>query len=399
MNIQDQPLLIALVAVQFLVHALGWAMAARLSRGWSSAEGQFAVFWLALSVGLMLYVPPWVSGHPLRNLGNVLIVGAVALQHRGLALHWGQPPRDRGYLVLVGTLALLAWATLGQPGGHAWRVAGVCVGAALALLATVDLVWRRGQAATPTLARLLSATYGLTAVALLARAAHALGSESTRKVSIDAPGQGSLALVIGVLFAGGCMNLAQIRLVLGRVMERLHAQAHSDALTGVTNRRGLLKAIEALHARAGRSAHGYVVLMVDIDHFKAVNDRHGHEGGDRVLQRVASSLRDGLRTGDTVARWGGEEFCVLLPRMGLGDAQALAERLTVQVALDGEPSVTISVGVAEARADRESAEAVIRRADRALYQAKESGRNRVVADLASGGFGQVAAGIGPASPG
>jgi diguanylate cyclase (GGDEF)-like protein len=254
------------------------------------------------------------------------------------------------------------------------------VGAALILLATVGLVWWQGRAATPLLARLLCATYGLSAVALLARAFHALSSDVSKKVSIDAPGQGSLALVIGVLFAGGCMNLAQIRLVLGRVLQRLHAQAHSDALTGTTNRRGLLKSIESLHGRAQRSGYGYAVMMVDIDHFKAVNDLHGHAGGDQVLQRVASSLREGLRVGDIVARWGGEEFCILVPRMALGDALALAERMTLQVALGGEPRVTISVGVAEARVGHESAEDVIRRADLALYQAKRSGRNRVVAD-------------------
>jgi diguanylate cyclase (GGDEF)-like protein len=388
MNIQDQPLLIALVAVQFFVHALGWTMAARLSRGWAAAEGQFAAFWMALALGMMLYVPAWVSGHPLRNLGNVLIVGAVALQHRGLSLHWGQPPQDSAYLALVAGLALVVWASLEQPGGHAWRVAAVCVTVALTLLATVALVWANGQAATPLLARLLCATYGLSATALLARAVHALTSDGSSKVSIDAPGQGSLALVIGVLFAGGCMNLAQIRLALGRVLQQLHAQAHTDALTGVTNRRGLLKGIDALHLRAQRSGHGYALMMVDIDHFKAVNDQYGHAGGDRVLQRVANALRDGLRMGDIVARWGGEEFCVLVPRMSLADALALAERLALQVATDGEPRVTISVGVAEARAEIESAEEVIRRADAALYQAKASGRNRVVADAAPALVGQ-----------
>jgi diguanylate cyclase (GGDEF)-like protein len=380
MNFQDQPMLIALVAVQFFVHALGWSMSARLSRGWAAPEGQFAAFWLALAVGLMLYVPAWASGHPLRNLGNLLIVGAVALQHRGMALHWGQPTRDRAYLGLVGVLGLLVWASLGQPAGHTWRVAGVCVGVALSLLATVQLIWRHGQAATPGFARFLGTVYALLALALLVRAVIALAGAGPHKVSIDAPGAGSLALVIGVMFVGGCMNLAQIRLVLGRVLDRLQSQAHTDALTGAVNRRGLLQSIESLHERALRAGQVYGVLMVDIDHFKAVNDRHGHAGGDRVLQRVAAALREGLRVGDTVARWGGEEFCVLLPRMGLADAQALAERLALLVAAGAEPRVTISVGVAQAQADQESAEDVIRRADVALYRAKESGRNRVVAD-------------------
>jgi diguanylate cyclase (GGDEF)-like protein len=399
MNLQDQPMLIALVAVQFFVHALGWSMSARLSRGWAAPEGQFAAVWLALAVGLMLYVPPWVSGHPLRNLGNLLIVGAVALQHRGMALHWGQPTRDRAYLGLIGALGLVVWASLGEPAGHAWRVAGVCVGVALPLLATVALIWRHGQAATPGFARFLGAAYGLLALALLVRAVVVLGSPGARKVSIDAPEPGSLALVIGVMFVGGCMNLAQIRLVLGRVLDRLQTQADTDALTGTTNRRGLLHSIESLHERARRTGHGYGVLMVDIDHFKLINDRHGHAGGDRVLQRVAGALRDGLRVGDIVARWGGEEFCVLLPRMALPEAQALAERLTDLVAAGVEPRVTISVGVAQAQAGQESAEDVIRRADVALYRAKEGGRNRVVADVAGVPFMQPPAALGLADSG
>jgi diguanylate cyclase (GGDEF)-like protein len=379
MNVHDQPLLIALVAVQFFVHALGWAMAARLFRGWRAAEGQFAGVWAALALGLTLYVPPWPSGHALRNLGDLLIIAAVALQHRGMALYWGQRPSDRGYLALM-VLALLVLAlSLTHPDGHGWRVASVCIGVGVLLLATMRLVWQRGRLATPVFARVLAGACGALAVALFARAVQAINVGGGTKISIDAPGRSSLALVIAVLFVGGMMNLAQIRLVLGSFLQRLTAQAHTDALTGAANRRGLLRSLEAMHLRAQRGDHGYAVLMVDVDHFKAVNDRHGHASGDRVLQRVAQGLRDSLRVGDVIARWGGEEFCVLLPRIGLSDAQALAERVAQQIAAGGEPRVTVSIGVAEVQVARESAEQVIRRADAALYQAKAGGRNRVMA--------------------
>lgn len=98
-----------------------------------------------------------------------------------------------------------------------------------------------------------------------------------------------------------------------------------------------------------------------------------------VLKRVAQSLHEGLRVGDVVARWGGEEFCVLLPRTRLAEAYALAERLTLRIAASGTPRVTVSIGVAEAHAHLEGVEQVIRRADAALYRAKEAGRNQVVA--------------------
>jgi PleD family two-component response regulator len=128
--------------------------------------------------------------------------------------------------------------------------------------------------------------------------------------------------------------------------------------------------IAGLHARAQQGGSGYVVLMVDIDHFKAINDQHGHAEGDKVLKRVAQSLRENLRPEDVVARWGGEEFCVLLPRVALAEAQ--------QIAASGTPRVTVSIGMAEVHAVSEEPDGVIRRADGALYQAKQAGRNRVM---------------------
>ena len=386
MTVHDQPLLIALVAVQFLVHGLGWSMAARLSGGLREAEGQFAMFWLLLASGLMLYVPAWPSGHAMRNLGDVMIIGSLALQHRGLARFWGQAPSDRGCIAWLALAAVVIVASLSQPQGHAWRVATVCVGVAALLLATAWLIWRHGRPATPSFAPLLAATYALLAVALLARALQVLSQAGPAKLSIDAPGRSSLVLVILVMFVGGAINLAQIRLVLGRVLQRLRAQAQSDALTGTANRRGLLDRLEAMHTKAQRSGpveRSYSVLMIDVDHFKRINDSLGHAGGDRALQRVAQALREGLREGDLIARWGGEEFCVLLPRTTLADAQTLAERLAQRVAASGEPPITVSIGVAEARVTQEGAEDVIRRADAALYLAKQQGRNRVVSSAAA----------------
>jgi len=376
---RDQPLLIALVAVQFFVHAMGWSMAAHLTQRWRAAEGLFAAHWLLLSVGLMMYVPPWASGSPPRNLGDLLIVGAIAVQHCGMALYWDQRPRVRSYLALLAFTVSMLVLSMAQENGHGLRVANVCVGAGVMLLATVRMIWQRGRQAMPVFATVLAASYSVLAVALLARAVQALIVGSSTKISIDAPGHSNVPFAILVMFVGGMVNLAHIRLVLGRVLQHLTTQALTDALTGAVNRRGLMQRLEEIHLRARQGEPGYVVLMIDVDHFKAVNDEHGHSEGDNVLQRVAQSLRDGLRAGDVVARWGGEEFCVLLPRIRLAEAQALAERALLQVAASGKPRVTISIGMAEADLASEGAEAVIRRADAALYRAKKAGRNRVVA--------------------
>ena len=375
----DQPLLIALVAVQFIVQALGWTMTAQLTGRWRDAEGQFAAFWLLLAVGLMLFVPAWPSGSLPRNVADLLIVAAVAGQHRGMTLYWGQRPNDRAYLALLALSVLTVMFSLTMTHGHGLRVASVCVGTGVLLLATVRLIWQRGRERTPRFAVIVAGGYGVLGLALLARAVQALTVAPSTKISIDAPGHLNVPFAILVLFVGGLINLAQIRLVLGRVLRHLTTQAQTDALTGTANRRGLMQHLETVHARAQQGGHEYVVLMVDIDHFKAINDEHGHAEGDKVLKRVAQGLRDGLRVGDFVARWGGEEFCVLLPHIRLAEAHALAERMASQIAATGGPRVTISVGVAEAYVQSESPEEVIRRADAALYRAKETGRNRVVA--------------------
>lgn len=374
----DQPLLIALVAVQFFVHALGWTMTAHLTRRWRDAEGHFAVFWLLLGAGLMLYVPPWPSGSYPRNLANLLVVGAMAAQHRGMLIYWNQRPSDRGYLALMVCALLAITVSLVLVYGHGLRVATVCAGGGIMLLATVHLIWQHGRKAMPVFAKVVASGYALLALVLLARAAQALSVGASTKISIDAPGHSNVPLVIVVMFVGGLINLAHIRLVLGRVLQRLTAQAQTDMLTGTANRRGLMRHLTDVHSRAQQGNHGYVVLMVDIDHFKAINDQHGHAQGDQVLKRVAQSLRDGLRVGDVVARWGGEEFCVLLPRIRLAEAHALAERMALQIATGDLPRVTVSIGVAEAQVQVEDAESVVRRADAALYLAKEAGRNRVV---------------------
>ena len=373
-----QPLLIALVAVQFIVHALGWAMAARLTHRWSAPEGHFAAFWLLLAGGLLLYVPPWASGSAPRNLGDVLIVAAMAIQHRGMAVYWSQRPGNRGYLaLLVFTVAVIA-ASLSQKNGHGLRVAVVCVGAGVMLLATVHVVWQHARASTPLFARVVCGGYTVLGLVLLARAIQALNVDPATKISIDAPGHANIPFAIVVMFIGGLINLSQIRLVLGRVLQRLTTQAQSDALTGVLNRRGLMLHLEGLHGRARGGSHEYALMMVDVDHFKAINDEHGHAVGDHVLKWVAQNLRDGLRGADLIARWGGEEFCILLPRTRLAEARALAERLTFRIAAAGTPRVTVSIGVAEAHAQSEALDETIRRADEALYRAKASGRNRVV---------------------
>ena len=159
-------------------------------------------------------------------------------------------------------------------------------------------------------------------------------------------------------------------------------QARTDTLTGLANRRAFFERARGLWSMAQRGGRPLSVVMLDIDHFKDFNDRHGHDGGDLVLVRVAELLRRSCRAGDVSARWGGEEFLLLLPETDLAQAIAFAERLRVAVESSGisfgsqSVFLSISLGVAP-MASTGTLEELIAEADRALYRAKSSGRNRV----------------------
>jgi diguanylate cyclase (GGDEF)-like protein len=164
------------------------------------------------------------------------------------------------------------------------------------------------------------------------------------------------------------------------LLERIRRMASTDGLTGVANRRSLEQAIEAELARAARAGEDVSLVMIDVDHFKRLNDTYGHQTGDEVLRRVAAELQAGVRSFDTVGRYGGEEFAVVLPRSGAAEAAQIAERLRVGIEQSGtEPGVTVSAGVATFPLDAVAADALFGAADGALYASKAAGRNRVTA--------------------
>ena len=169
-----------------------------------------------------------------------------------------------------------------------------------------------------------------------------------------------------------------------RLYAQVQEQARTDALTGLNNRGEFQRQLKEEEERSRRYNRPLSLLMFDIDHFKRVNDTHGHQAGDEVLRALAVRLREQIRPVDHAARYGGEEFVVILPETTNEGALALAERLRMAVAGTAVPvaegrtiSVTISIGVATFSADAGSETALIAAADTALYAAKEGGRNRV----------------------
>jgi len=163
--------------------------------------------------------------------------------------------------------------------------------------------------------------------------------------------------------------------------QELDRQARSDPLTGLLNRRGFDAQMNHDLALARRSGRPLSIITVDVDHFKRINDTHGHDVGDQVLQRLAATLATRLRQSDVVARLGGEEFAVLLPDTDLEGARTIAQELVDSQASLGYPVIgglTISAGVSTLRGAEDTAQELLRRGDMALYQAKREGRNCVV---------------------
>lgn len=192
------------------------------------------------------------------------------------------------------------------------------------------------------------------------------------------------------------LALTAVLLASGRRQERLVAQldelASVDWLTGLATRRALEEA--ARRALAGQAAtrtassEGTALMLLDVDHFKTINDRYGHPTGDALLVHLAAHLQQTVRSGDTVARFGGDELAILLPGISADGARRRAESVRQQVAAspmqvsDGEVRVTVSVGTAHAPAGTEELESLYVAADAALYRAKRGGRDQVVTAVA-----------------
>jgi diguanylate cyclase (GGDEF)-like protein len=170
---------------------------------------------------------------------------------------------------------------------------------------------------------------------------------------------------------------AALALANAELLDQLRRSAAVDGLTGVANRRSFDETLGREVARAARGNAHLGVVLVDLDHFKALNDGHGHLAGDEALRTVAAALRDASRGADTVARFGGEEFAVLLPDADVEETAAMAERLREIVAECPAP-ITASLGTAGYPGDGLTGTALVDAADRALYAAKRLGRDRVV---------------------
>ena len=342
-----------------LATPVGWMLVAWF--GWSRAPHE-RILW-------------WLGGFLCSWLLSVVLLRSMARQGPARARHWR-------HLVAIAVLDGTCW------GSVVWLVAGFnatldpWLGAVLCGVAAVNapvyITYFRAYAA------LMGALWGTVMLAAALRPSHVVVSELVYGLTIFC---GLLTYhmrsIAQRVLDGIRLQLSNASLAsqLSAALQLVQHEAETDALTGQPNRRALDELLKQQVRMAQTTGRGFSVLLLDIDHFKLVNDTHGHGAGDDTLRAFAQRVREHLRQGDTCARYGGEEFVVVLPGTTLVAALEVAERLRQGVAEASLMSVplvrtTVSIGAAQYVAG-ETVEQLLARADTAVYAAKRGGRNQV----------------------
>ncbi|HQS10205.1 MAG: hypothetical protein B7Y12_16540 [Rhizobiales bacterium 24-66-13] len=358
-----------------------------LSIVWAAIAFEYATFHAARL---------WLGGCGLITAGGL----ALPFQHMTASM---LPAVGGNGMIVAGfwLLWLGAWRFHGRPGG--WSL--VVLATAASVVAMV-LAFGSGIALALVYAVAQSLPMALSVVFLMSGGRRTVGSAITcGGIFIGLAGHGTVMLInlwslsgrapftdfgqiaaltmLGVIFSGILWNFGFAVMTIDQLRGEVAVLAQVDALTGVWNRRKFEEQIAFEHARTLRTARSYVLLLLDLDNFKQVNDRFGHGAGDRSLVHFATIAASRIRQTDLLARLGGDEFCILMPEtaaaearlIGLDIASALAEHPFVHAGR--EVRLTCSIGVAEGTPGVANPQATLESADRALYQVKADGRDGV----------------------
>jgi diguanylate cyclase (GGDEF)-like protein len=372
------------IAVLQAVAALVWGLGAWFVRAERVAIAHWAAY-AAMSSSTWFVLARNLDAPPLMGV-LVGVCSAIALR-RGIRLFIGRAWGWRVPVLLL-LLALGAGVLFSEP---AWRPAQAVVNfGVLAWLflgmagdlqrhARDDLHWR--------LPSLLALPLLLGALGFASRALRALIWPESVLAEMNVHSALNVGSALGYIVLVLLMHATLMALVVARLVRELQRLAQRDGLTGLLNRRAIEEALDAQMQRSQRSGEVFALMMLDVDHFKAINDRHGHAAGDLALKHVAAVLRAGLREVDRLGRFGGEEFLLMLPGLPIALAQPVAERLREQIAARPVPhaaatiTLSVSIGIAEWDGGAGDLDPLLARADAALYRAKAAGRNCVMVEL------------------
>ena len=373
-----------LVALTQAVFAVVWAIGAHAL---AAARGaiRYWIVWAALSAITWLILAMHVEEPPLL----AMLAGSVAIMslQRGIRTFIGRPQPDRAHvLLLLASVAIAAFSL--APDRRPLQAAGNY--AVLALLyggIAFDLYRHARDQLRFDWPIVLALPVLLGSVAFGARVVRAIVQPESVAAQMAADRlmnvQAAMIYVVLVL----SLHATLMVLVVARLVGELRRLSRHDGLTGLLNRRAMEELLATQIQRSRAGAAPFVLMMIDLDHFKRINDRHGHPAGDRALRHVAELLAGALPQAAALARYGGEEFVVLFPGATVSQAEQLAESLRNLLASNplphdsGSIPISMSVGVARWRGPADELSQLLLRADAALFQAKVQGRNRVVVAL------------------
>lgn len=339
--------------------------------------GEWAVAPLVLFVATLLFAARGAIPNLLSIvLANLLLFSGTALFYFGTQRFFGLKPAIRFWCgVIVIALIPFSWFSLFQP-HYGIRLAVITAFMAMLTFTHFGLILAHGP-------RQFSSYF--TGAWLLVLALTQVGrfiyswSLPAPDATFDSSDRTQAMQLAVYAFAILAQTIGFVLMATDRLRAELEHLATHDSLTGALNRRALIEACGLELARCRRNYQVMALLVMDLDHFKAINDTYGHQTGDRVLVDFARRVGHVLRQPDRFGRFGGEEFVVLLPETSLAEARVVAERIRAEVASGNKelPACTVSIGVAANGPDDLEVEAIVARADAAMYRAKEGGRNRV----------------------
>ncbi len=337
--------------------------------------GEWALAFCLVAVGALLGVglgtlPAFLA----INLPRLLLASGLLLAYVGAQRFFGVTPRYRGWIVaIVVTMLLNLWFTFVNPSFTVRQSLATALSTAL-LASFANLVRKHDTKSFGGNLTLwvLAATGAVTLMRLVTLLVLPSGDSILDMSPMQA------IYVVTFAFCIFPLGVGLILMATERLLDEIRYLAAHDSLTGALNRRHLNSACAAELERSARYGHSMALLVMDLDHFKAINDQYGHQLGDRVLVNFVKMTSALLRQHDQLGRFGGEEFVALLPETNLEEAVVVAERIRQACATPGpEVGCTVSIGVTTNSAEGDTVDTLFARADAGMYQAKALGRNRV----------------------